>query len=68
MGVVTGEPRSASVIAATEVECYRLDKEAFQRHFANIKFYSITHESERYQHEWMRSRCQPGTTVIEAHF
>jgi len=31
MGVVTGEPRSASVIAATEVECYRLDKEAFQR-------------------------------------
>jgi CRP-like cAMP-binding protein len=31
MGVVTGEPRSASVIAATEVECYRLDKEAFRR-------------------------------------
>jgi small-conductance mechanosensitive channel len=31
MGVVTGEPRSASVIALTEVECYRLDKEAFQR-------------------------------------
>jgi CRP-like cAMP-binding protein len=31
MGVVTGEPRTASVIAATEVECYRLDKEAFQR-------------------------------------
>lgn len=31
MGVMTGEPRTASVIAATEVECYRLDKEAFQR-------------------------------------
>jgi small-conductance mechanosensitive channel len=31
MGVVTGEPRSASVIAATEVDCYRLDKEAFRR-------------------------------------
>jgi small-conductance mechanosensitive channel/CRP-like cAMP-binding protein len=31
MGVVTGEPRSASVVAVTEVECYRLDKEAFQR-------------------------------------
>jgi len=31
MGVVTGEPRSASVIALSEVECYRLDKEAFQR-------------------------------------
>jgi small-conductance mechanosensitive channel/CRP-like cAMP-binding protein len=31
MGIVTGEPRTASVIAASEVECYRLDKEAFQR-------------------------------------
>src|SRR5437763_3902540 len=31
MGVVTGEPRTASVIAVSEVECYRLDKEAFQR-------------------------------------
>jgi CRP-like cAMP-binding protein len=31
MGVVTGEPRTASVIAASEVECYRLDKDAFQR-------------------------------------
>jgi small-conductance mechanosensitive channel/CRP-like cAMP-binding protein len=31
MGVVTGEPRTASVIAATEVECYRLDKDAFTR-------------------------------------
>jgi len=31
MGVVTGEPRTASVIAASEVECYRLDKEAFQK-------------------------------------
>ncbi|MDD4928022.1 MAG: mechanosensitive ion channel family protein [Gallionella sp.] len=29
MGMMTGEPRSASVIAITDVECYRLDKEAF---------------------------------------
>ncbi|MFA6971775.1 MAG: mechanosensitive ion channel family protein [Gallionella sp.] len=29
MGMMTGEPRSASVIANTDVECYRLDKEAF---------------------------------------
>jgi small-conductance mechanosensitive channel/CRP-like cAMP-binding protein len=29
MGMMTGEPRSATVIALTEVECYRLDKEAF---------------------------------------
>lgn len=28
MGLLTGEPRSATVAALTEVECYRLDKEA----------------------------------------
>ena len=27
--MMTGEPRSATVIALTDVECYRLDKEAF---------------------------------------
>ena len=29
MGMMTGAPRSASVIARTDVECYRLDKVAF---------------------------------------
>jgi small-conductance mechanosensitive channel/CRP-like cAMP-binding protein len=29
MGMMTGEPRSATVIALTNVECYRLDKTAF---------------------------------------
>jgi CRP-like cAMP-binding protein len=29
MGMMTGAPRSASVIATTDVECYRLDKDAF---------------------------------------
>ena len=28
MGLLTGEPRAATVTAMTEVECYRLDKEA----------------------------------------
>src|SRR5207245_10750650 len=30
MGVMTGERRTASVIAATEVECYRIDKDNFK--------------------------------------
>src|SRR5438477_5542266 len=30
MGVMTGERRTASVIAATEVECYRIDKDIFK--------------------------------------
>jgi small-conductance mechanosensitive channel/CRP-like cAMP-binding protein len=29
MGMMTGEPRAATVMALTNVECYRLDKEAF---------------------------------------
>jgi CRP-like cAMP-binding protein/small-conductance mechanosensitive channel len=30
MGLMTGAPRSASVMAKTDVECYRLDKEMFE--------------------------------------
>jgi small-conductance mechanosensitive channel/CRP-like cAMP-binding protein len=30
MGLMTGEPRTATVIALSDVECYRLDKETFQ--------------------------------------
>ena len=30
MSLMTGEPRVASVVATTDVECYRLDKEAFE--------------------------------------
>jgi hypothetical protein len=30
MGMMTGQPRSSSVIAKTDVKCYRLGKEAFQ--------------------------------------
>ncbi|APW37030.1 hypothetical protein RD110_07300 [Rhodoferax koreense] len=29
MGLLTGEPRSATVLAVTDVECYRLDKQGF---------------------------------------
>jgi small-conductance mechanosensitive channel len=31
MGLMTGEPRTADVIALTDVECYRLDKVGLQR-------------------------------------
>ncbi|MGH8743242.1 MAG: cyclic nucleotide-binding domain-containing protein [Burkholderiales bacterium] len=30
MGLMTGDPRRANVIAKTDVECYRLDKSAFE--------------------------------------
>jgi CRP-like cAMP-binding protein len=31
MGLLTGEPRTADVVAVTDVECYRLDKAAFEK-------------------------------------
>jgi small-conductance mechanosensitive channel len=31
MGLMAGEPRSADVVAVTDVECYRLDKSGLQR-------------------------------------
>ncbi len=41
------------------------DKDAFQYHFSNQKFYSITHQSVLYQHNWMRDNCKPGRKVID---
>jgi CRP-like cAMP-binding protein len=31
MSLLTGEPRAASVYATTDVECWRLDREAFRQ-------------------------------------
>ncbi len=31
MGMMTGQPRSADVVALTDVDCYRLDKKIFER-------------------------------------
>lgn len=31
MGLMTGEPRTATVVATSDVECYRLDKETFHK-------------------------------------
>jgi small-conductance mechanosensitive channel/CRP-like cAMP-binding protein len=35
MSLLTGEPRAASVVAVTDVECYRLDKETFRQTLAS---------------------------------
>ena len=35
MGLMTGEPRIADVIAKTDVECFRLRKEGFQKVLLN---------------------------------
>ncbi len=41
------------------------DKKAFDYHFSNVKFYSITHLSETFQYGWMKRRCYKGIRVLD---
>ncbi|MEO7962880.1 MAG: class I SAM-dependent methyltransferase [Gemmatimonadaceae bacterium] len=41
------------------------DKDAFDYHFSNVKWYSITEASERFQYGWLREKCGPGTRVLD---
>ena len=41
------------------------DKEAFNEHFSNTKFYSIIHSSEKYQYSWLKEKCKPGIKVLD---
>jgi ubiquinone/menaquinone biosynthesis C-methylase UbiE len=50
---------------ATDLGRLIRDRAAFEYHFSNIKFYSITKASEDYQYDWLRSRCVAGTKVID---
>ena len=41
------------------------DKAAFETHFANVKYYSITGASQEFQDNWLRERCKPGFQVLD---
>lgn len=41
------------------------DREAFEHHFSNTKFYAITHESEAYQYAWLKRKCRPGLKILD---
>jgi ubiquinone/menaquinone biosynthesis C-methylase UbiE len=49
---------------ATELETLVRDREAFEEHFSNMKFYSVAKESEQYLHDWLRTRCH-GTRTLD---
>jgi ubiquinone/menaquinone biosynthesis C-methylase UbiE len=42
-----------------------LDKDAFDYNFSNMKFYSITNESEEFMYGWMKERCEWGIKVLD---
>lgn len=47
------------------LESVILDKDAFNYNFSNMKFYSITNESEEFQYGWLKERCVPGIKVLD---
>ena len=66
--ILQGSERHADTNPAEEAHNLRAlirDETAFNHHFSNIKFYSITKESEQFQHNWMRERCKRGTLVLD---
>ena len=41
------------------------DKEAFEHHFSNTKFYSVTASSETYVQDWLKERCVKGAKALD---
>ena len=41
------------------------DKEAFKKHYSNIKFYSVTQSSEDYLHNWLSEKCNLDVSVLD---
>lgn len=50
---------------AENLESAILDKDAFNYHFSNMKFYSVTSLSEKYQHDWLKNKCKPGLKILD---
>jgi len=47
------------------LESVVLDKDAFDYNFSNMKFYSITNKSEKFQYKWLKEKCTPGVKVLD---
>jgi ubiquinone/menaquinone biosynthesis C-methylase UbiE len=41
------------------------DKEKFEYHFSNMKFYSVTKKSEGFKDKWIAKHCVTGTKVLD---
>lgn len=66
--ILKGFERYADTHAAHQVENLEelvKDPVAFKKHFANMKYYSITRLSDQYQREWLAQHCKPGLKVLD---
>ena len=50
---------------ACNLDSVIVDKDAFDYHFSNMKFYAVTNKSEEYQYEWLKERCAPGVRCLD---
>lgn len=41
------------------------DPDAFKRYFANMKYYSVTALSDKYQKDWIAANCTRGSKVLD---
>lgn len=48
---------AGSIESQIDRESLILDPEEFRRHYSNMKYYSITSESESYYFDWIKARC-----------
>ena len=48
-----------------DLESMIRDKDAFKKHFSNIKFYSVTHLSEKYLYDFLEEHCGNNTKVLD---
>jgi ubiquinone/menaquinone biosynthesis C-methylase UbiE len=65
--ILKGNERTADTNASEQVDLNRVvrDPEAFKKHFANVKYYSIQKSLEEYERNWFRQRCRPGVRVLD---
>lgn len=66
--VLQGFERIADTHAAAQVENLDeliKDKEKFDYHFSNMKYYAVTVTSEEYKHRWLDQRCVPGKKILD---
>jgi len=66
--ILQGYERLANTHAAEQVENLEeliKDKKAFDYHFANMKYYSVTGASEDYKHKWLDRHCDGTKTILD---
>jgi len=66
--ILQGFERIADTHAASQVENLEelvKDKEKFDYHFSNMKYYAVVVKSEDYKHRWLEKNCTPGKKILD---